>query len=346
MRLTWRGLDLHLKRPFVISQGAATTERTLIVELEHAGTRGLGEAAPSPRVCGETLEAAQQFFNLASSRVAAGKLREPADLLAWIDDRTGNPAARAALEMACLDWQGKNEKKPVCALLGLDPGARGSTATVSLAAPDEMAAQAVEYAAQGFRALKVKLGDATEDLPRIRAIRDALPRIQIRCDANGGWTEDEARRLLLGLEPYGIELLEQPLPRGQEPAVRRLASGTSIPLFLDESVLTLPDAEREIAASTADGINLKLMKTGGLREAARIARLAREKDWQVMIGCMIESSVAITAASHLLGIVDYADLDGAWLTSDDPFSGARIEDGTIATPRGAGLGVASRRGNA
>jgi len=332
-------VDLRLSRPFVISAGAATTERTLVVELSHDGLVGLGEASPSARVCGETLDDASRFLDGVAARIARGELSDPVALLSWVDKQTGTPAARCAVETAVADLLGKQRKKSVAQLLNLQPARLPTSATVSLGLPEAMAKQSVEYVERGFRVLKVKVGEAARDVERVAAIRDACPEAAIRCDANGGWSEAEAVRVTSALEKLEIELLEQPLARGSEAAIRRLAGWTDVPIFLDESVLSFADAQQAVADRVADGINVKLMKTGGLHEALRIARHARAHDWPLMIGCMIETSVGITAASHLLAAFDHADLDGAFLTANDPFEGATLRDGFVAPPPGPGLGV-------
>ena len=334
---------LPTKKPFVIATGTLTHHDALVLRLQHGAREGFGEAAPSLRVCGETADGVLAFWAAVRDEVAAW---EPVGWRAALDAlaarAVGNPAAKAALDMALLDLAGQQQRKPVHALLGLKAAEKPSSATVVLDAPEAMAREAVRHAEQGFQHLKLKLGEPKRDAARVKAVRDAVPHATLRCDANTGWTEAQARRLLAALERAEVELLEQPVPRPFRAAMKRLAKQADFPLLADEACLGLEDVERLAEERFADGFVLKLAKCGGLWQAKRMLDVARRAHLEVMVGCMVESSVGITAAAHLLGRVRWADLDGAWLLAQDPWEGAALRVGRIAPPTAPGLGVRRR----
>ena len=173
----------------------------------------------------------------------------------------------------------------------------------------------------------------------MRAIRSETV-ARIRIDANAGWTADQAVEMVRRLAEFDVELVEQPLPPGSPGDWRRVREAAPMPIIADESVLTSSDVPA--MAGLVDGVNIKLMKCGGIREALRLIHTARAHGMSVMIGCMIESSVAITAAAHLSPLADYADLDGNLLISNDPFSGAAVRQGCLVLPEGPGIGVTPR----
>lgn len=331
---------LPTKKPFVIATGTMTHHQASYISLEQGPHTGYGEAAPSLRVCGETPDGVIAFWAALRDEVAAW---EPARWKAHFDALAGcafgNPAAKAALETALLDLAGQVQGKPVHALLGLKPAELPTSATVVLDTPEAMSREAVSHAGQGFRHLKLKLGEAKRDEARVRAVRDAVPDAVLRCDANTAWTEAQALKLVKALDRAEVELLEQPLPRGMHGGMRRIAKAAALPVLADEDCLGLEDAQRLAAEHYADGFVLKLAKCGGPWQAKQMLDLARRAGLQVMVGCMVESSLGIAAAAHLLGRVQWADLDGAWLLAQDPFRGAAIRGGRIATPAGPGLGV-------
>jgi L-Ala-D/L-Glu epimerase len=342
-RLRVRTRTFPTKRPFTIATGTLTRITGAHVALAQGKRVGRGEAQPSFRVCGETLPSVQAFLGAARPLVEGVPPADWRSTLAALDAMApGNPAAKAALDMAVLDLAGQAARKPVHALLGLRRRAMPTSATVVLDAPEAMAAEAVAHAEQGFAHLKLKLGQAGRDAARLRAVRDAVPGARLRCDANTGWTEAQALRLLPALEKAEVEVLEQPVPRPFRAELGRIARAAELPVLADEAVLGLEDAQRLAEGRWADGFVLKLMKCGGLWQAKQMLALARREGLQVMVGCMVESSVGITAAAHLLGApaLRWADLDGAWLLARDPFRGAAIVDATIQPPERPGLGVA------
>jgi L-alanine-DL-glutamate epimerase-like enolase superfamily enzyme len=317
--------------------------RALYVELEHDGIRGFGEAAPSLRVCGETPESVRAFWEAVRPELEA---RTPADwqgTLGWLAQRAfGNPAAKSALDSALLDLAGKAQRRPAYRLLGLQPGAKPTSATVVLDTPERMAKEAASHADLGFTVLKLKLGEAAEDAARVDAVRDAVPGATLRCDANTAWTVQQGLKLAKHLDKREVELLEQPVPRGFHDALKRIAEAAHMPVLADESVLGLEDARVLAGERYADGFVLKLAKCGGLWQAKQMLDLSRKASLEVMVGCMVESGLGIAAAAQLLGRVPWADLDGAWLLAQDPWTGADVQRGRIATPDAHGVGARPR----
>ncbi len=333
MRLTTEPLELQTLFEFRIAHGARRAHRNTLVRLSHDGIEGLGEAAPS-HYYGETAELVDQAL-----AAWAPVLGDDPFALDAIDRRMdgvmhGHHAARAAIEMALHDWIGKKLGVPVWKLFGLDRTlAPKSCVTLGMASPEEMEHKLDTV--RDFPLIKVKLGGPgdVENLRRIRA--NYAGKLQV--DANTAWNAADAVRVLRQIEPLGIELVEQPVPRGDLDGLRWVRERSPIPVFADESAHSLADIG--VLAGRVDGVNLKIMKTGGLREMQRMIHAARAHGMKVMLGSMVESSLALSAAAQLAPLVDYLDLDGHWLLRDDPFSGAPGERGDIRLGDGAGLGV-------
>jgi L-alanine-DL-glutamate epimerase-like enolase superfamily enzyme len=331
-------VTLHTKHPFVIARGGRSAYEVVWVRLTDGdGIEGWGEASPSSYY-GETAQTVLNVLDTLSEHLPD----DPFDLEGAEQrfERTvpKNGAARAALSAALHDLVGKRFGQPLWRLWGLDPTrAPQSSFTIGIDTPERVRRKIAE--AEEYPILKIKLGtDHDEDI--LRTIRDATDK-PIRVDANAGWTREQALGMLPVLKAYGVELLEQPLvPDDLEgiAAVRRASPG--IPVVVDESCIVATDIPK--VAGAVDGINIKLAKCGGLREALRMIATARAHGLLVMVGCMIETSIGITAAAHFTPLVDVADLDGAALTADDPFTGASIARGRITLPTGSGLGVARR----
>lgn len=345
MELTWRLHELAPQRPFTISRGTTTAFPVVIAELRHGDVVGYGEASPSKSVTGETPETIDAFLQWVRKDIAT---LDPADWARYLDglhgDICGNNSARAAVDLAVHDLVGKLQGKPARTLYGLADGRMPTTLTVSLAEPDVMAAEARDYEALGFDFLKVKLGGGDgRDGERLAAVRDAV-RATLRVDANEAWSLAEARALLPALADARVEMIEQPVPRADLKGLAALQRETSIPLYADEPVLDVHDVRRVIDAGLAapGGVNLKLMKTGGLRPAVQAAREAREAGLGVMAGCNLESSCGIAAAAQLIPWLSFADLDGHLLLQWEPFEGVPVARGIISTPPGPGLGVKPR----
>jgi L-alanine-DL-glutamate epimerase-like enolase superfamily enzyme len=337
LRLSTEVLTLHTRHPFIIARGSQTEYRTLMVKLTDAdGVEGWGEAAAT-RFYGETLETVQAA--LASYAPLLGddpfQLESIEALLETTLKR--NAAARVAISMALHDLVAKRLGLPLWRFWGLDRAqAPRSTYTIGIDTPDALRRKVAEAAE--YPILKVKLG-SSDDLAILRTMRDATDR-ELRVDANCGWTAAHAVKMLPILEEFGVTVLEQPVAREDLDGLQQIRRRARIPIIADESCVTSADIPR--LAGRVDGINIKLAKCGSLREALRMVAIARAHQMMVMVGCMIESSLGITAAAHFTPLVDIVDLDGAALLRDDPFTGATIPHGQVTLPDGPGLGVMRR----
>jgi len=241
------------------------------------------------------------------------------------------------LSAALHDLVGKRLDQPVWRLWGLDPArAPRSSFTIGLDTPENMRQKVLE--ASSYPILKIKLG-TERDEAILRTVRDATDK-PLRVDANAGWTRDRALQMLPVLKEYGVEFVEQPLPPDDLEGIAAVRRRGILPVVVDESCIVAADIPR--LSGIVDGINIKLAKCGSLREALRMIATARAHGMLVMVGCMIETSLGITAAAHFTPLVDAADLDGAALTTNDPFAGATIDGGQIRLPTGPGLGVRRR----
>ncbi|HYM80668.1 MAG TPA: dipeptide epimerase [Candidatus Limnocylindria bacterium] len=335
MRLTHEPLELTTAFEFRISvTGKRRAHENTLVRIEHDGLIGLGEAAPS-HYYGENARLVE-----AALAAWAPEIGDDPFALDAIERRlsgvlVGQRAAHAGLESALMDWIGKHLGQPVWRLLGLDPARVPlSCVTLGLASPDEMERKLESVI--DFPILKVKLG-APGDVDNLRRIR-ARYSGRLRVDANTAWNAADAVRVLRAIEPLDIELVEQPVPRGDLDGLRWVRERSGIPVFADESAHDLHDIGN--LAGRVDGVNLKLMKCGGLRPMQRMIHAARAHGLQVMIGSMVESSLALSAAAQLAPLVDHLDLDGHWLLAHDPFEGAPGERGRITLSDRPGLGVA------
>ncbi|MEO7002418.1 MAG: dipeptide epimerase [Ktedonobacterales bacterium] len=338
MELTAQALELKLTEPFRIARSVQYYAHNVLTQIEVDGIVGVGEAAPSGYY-GEKRESVLMALSYFTDHLGDDPTLIE-DVMAGLDRvMQGNAAAKAAIDMALYDIVGKRLGVPVYQLLGLNPGRAPHTSfTIGMDTPIEMAKRAL--VARDYPILKIKLG-GKHDLDIIKAIRDVTNAV-IRVDANAAWTPKEAIRSINALEPYDIEFVEQPLPPKDLAGLRLVRENVSLPIIVDESCVTLEDIPLIIGC--ADGINIKLMKCGGIHHALKMIHAARAHHLRVMLGCMIESSLAITAAAHLSPLVDYADLDGMLLVDDDPFDGVQVKDGKLMLPDRPGLGVRRRDG--
>ena len=339
MKLRFAPYTLELKHAFTIATNSRTSTPAMLVEVERDGVVGYGEAAMPPYL-GENQATAAAFFTRAAPVVAG--IPDPfqlEEILPAIDALApGNTAAKAAVDIALHDWIGKKLGAPWFRLWGLDPAKTPVTSfTIGIDAPDVVRQKTRE--AETYKIIKVKLG-RENDREMIAAIRDVTDK-PITVDANQGWTQrDEALRMIEWLAVRGVVFIEQPMPRAQLDDTAWLRERSPLPLIADENCQRLAD----VAAlrGVFDGINIKLMKCTGLREAHKMIVLARALGLKVMLGCMTETSCAISAAAQLSPLVDWADLDGAVLIRNDCFDGATIVDGKITLPDRAGIGVVKR----
>jgi L-alanine-DL-glutamate epimerase-like enolase superfamily enzyme len=330
MNIEHKVTDLQLVHPFKIARRSVDAYRQVIsVEIDG----GIGETAPA-RFYGETVETVQAAFEILDSAFD-GDLDAIQSVMAQLEATLGGAyAAKSAIDMALHDRLGKALGAPLYRLWGLDPKATPlTTFTIGLDEPEIMQQKVCD--AEAYPLLKVKLG-TLRDIEIIRALREVTDK-PIYVDANTAWTPKEAVRKIRELVPYGVELIEQPTKPNDLEGLKFVREHSALPIIADESVKRAADIPALVGC--VDGINIKLVKCGGLLEAMRIIHIARAHGLQVMIGCMIESSLGITAAAHLTPLVDYADLDGHLLIANDPYAGVTLEAGKLILPDRPGVGV-------
>jgi len=331
---------LNLRHTWTIARGSSDYKEYAYVEIAKDGVVGWGEAAHNVRYH-ESPESILATIEQARPLVEQADLWHFADLGTAVQRVVAEQtAAKAAIDMALIDWVTKNLNVPLYRYLGLDPGKTPVTSfSIGIDKPEVMQAKIRE--AEAFPILKIKVGTADDEaiMSAVRAVTDK----PLFVDANEGWKrKEEALERIRWLADHNVVLLEQPLPAAmleeQKWLYRQVQQlGIRLPIFADEAVKQAADIPR--LAEAYDGINLKLMKAGGIQEAVRMINLARSLNLKVMLGCMIESSLGITAAAHLSPMVDFADLDGNLLINNDPFVGVRVENGKMFLPTGPGLGV-------
>ena len=333
MELSFDIIELVPRHVFRTARTTSASSRCVIVKLTDGTITGLGEAAPS-RFYGETADTVVEV--LESVKEVVEDCSHEAELMADLTSRglKGNPSARAALEIAAHDMMGKRYGMPLYRHFELDPvDAPVTTMSIGLDEPEMMLERAME--ARDFPILKLKL-DSDTDLSIVRRVKDATGSA-VTVDANCAWSADEAIEKAAELASIGVEFLEQPVRADDIDGLARVRERSDVPIFADESCPT--SEEIPAVAQAVDGVVIKLMKCGGLVEAVKMARMARELGLKTMIGCMMESSLAITAAAHISPLMDYADLDSGLLMKNDPFAGVKIESGRMLIPSAPGLGV-------
>jgi L-alanine-DL-glutamate epimerase-like enolase superfamily enzyme len=325
--------SLALAEEFGISRGSRTTQSVVQVELDHEGVTGRGEAAPVYYL-GESVQSAAEFLTSVAPPLIGEDPFALEAIEARLEDVDGEPAGKAALDAALHDWIGHRLGVPVWRLLGLSPEAPPTSYTIgidSLEGTRDRARRASE-----FQALKIKVGGA-EDLERVEAVREESE-APLRVDANEGWTLEAARELMPELIRLGVEFVEQPFPAEDVESFEALRElRPRLPVVVDEGCHDLSDVAP--AARYADGINVKLAKSGGVREAVRMIHAARALGLRVMLGCMVESQLGVAPAAAIASLADWVDLDGHLLLADEPFTGLRFEDGRVLPGTGPGLGV-------
>ena len=334
MKISVKPIVLKLRETFRISREASDTRHNVVVRIiDDSGQTGVGEAAPSV------------YYNQTAQSVA-----DVLEGLNWPDEI--NPlcledflsdikpqlvdqnSGLAALDMAIHDLAGKHLETPLYRLFGLNPEKTPLTSfTIGIASPEEIRRK-TEQAAD-FPILKIKLG-SEDDRAIIAAIRDVTS-APLRVDANAAWSQEEAGEKIRWLADQGVELIEQPLPTDDLDGLSRLTETSPLPIIADESCRTPRDVIQ--LRNCVHGINIKLSKCGGIREAMKMIHVARAQDMKVMLGCFIETSIGITAAAHLSPLADYADLDGNLLIEDQYSGGVRVKEGKLLLPHSPGIGV-------
>jgi L-alanine-DL-glutamate epimerase-like enolase superfamily enzyme len=327
-----RIVTLELAETFVISRSASDTQDVVVVEVRQSGVSGFGEAQPADRYD-------------ESAESTAAYVEEHAELLgddpfALEEVMQGLPprelAARAAIDAALHDLQGKLLGQPVWRLLGLRRTGAPTSWTVWLGDPDDMARRAEKELGR-FRRLKLKLGGGDGlDVERVRSVRGVAGELPLQVDVNEAWSLEEALEALPQLAELGVEYCEQPLPAG-DPGGPELKTRSPVPIYVDEDCHTLGDVAG--CAERAHGINVKLAKSGGMREALRMVHAARALGLGCMLGCMVESGLGISAGAQIASLFDHVDLDGNLLLAHDPWPGVPFADGVQLPPDEPGLGV-------
>jgi L-alanine-DL-glutamate epimerase-like enolase superfamily enzyme len=318
---------LRLAETFTISRGSEDEADVVQVEIAHDGVTGFGEAAPIERY-DESAASALAWLEHVTLGDDPFALDEIFDSLP-----PGEQAARAAVDAALYDLQGKLTGRPVYQLLGLRRDGPPTSWTIWLGDPDDMARRTEKIAGRGFKRLKLKLGGFDGlDVERVKAVR-SVTAVPLMCDANEAWTLDEALDVIPQLD---VEYCEQPLKAG-DPDGPALKERSPVPIYVDEDCHTLADVAA--CAERAHGINIKLAKSGGIREGVRMANAARALGLGVMLGCMVESGLGIAAGAHIASLMDHVDLDGNLLLAEDPWPGVEFIDGVQRPSNRPGLGV-------
>ena len=326
---------LLLQHTWTISRNSSDYKDNVFVKIEKDGVTGYGEAAPNVRY-GEDHEKTTDRIMGVKEMIEQFDLWQFAELKEEIFKAiTDQNCARCALDIAIMDWVGKKLNVPLYKYWGIDKAKAPVTSfSIGIDTPDVIKQKVRE--AEKYAVLKIKVGreNDAEILDAVRSVTDK----PIRVDANEGWkTKEVALEKIKWLKTMGVEFIEQPMPSDMITETRWLRDRVDMPIVADEAVKTAADIPK--LSEAYDGINIKLMKAGGLQEAIRMIHLAKAFNMKIMLGCMIESSIAITAGAQISPMVDWADLDGNLLISNDPFSGVTVENGKLVLNDKPGLGV-------
>jgi L-alanine-DL-glutamate epimerase-like enolase superfamily enzyme len=335
MHMRFFPYELKLRHVFTVASYSRTTTPDVQVEVEYQGITGYGEAS-MPQYLGQTVESVTSFLK----KVDLGQFSDPfqlEDILAYVDSlSTGDTAAKAAVDIALHDLVGKLLGAPWYRIWGLNPQKAPSTTFTIGIDKAEVVRQKTKECADRFNILKVKLGreNDKEMIETIRSVTD-LP---IAVDVNQGWKDKQmALDMICWLKEQGVVMVEQPMPKEQIDDMAWVTEHSPLPTFADEAAQRLKDIKDVEGAYS--GINIKLMKCTGMREAWKMLNYARSRNMKVMVGCMTETSCAVSAAAQLSPAVDFADLDGNQLISNDRFKGMEVVKGKITLPDRPGIGV-------
>jgi L-alanine-DL-glutamate epimerase-like enolase superfamily enzyme len=329
---------LKLRQTWTTTMSSSDVRDTLFVRYSRDGLTGVGEGAPIVRYHEDAIggkKVVDGLIDWLSTADPSAFEKLNAELLRRVD---GEWAAKAAVDIAILDWVGQRLGVPIHRLLGLDPADTPlTTFSIGIDTP-EITRQKVREA-DPYPVLKIKVGLDTDEAT-IDAVRSVTKK-PLRVDANEGWkTKEEALRKIKWLETQGVELIEQPMPAAMLEEQRWLRERVDMPIFADESCLRPSDIPK--IAGAYDGVNIKIDKAGGLLQGYRMVQIARALGLKTMLGCMVSSSVSITAAAQLSPLVDYADLDGHLLIANDPYEGVTVKSGKLVLPDRPGTGVRRR----
>ena len=336
MHLSYTSYQLELKYPFTIAKFSRTSTPLMLLEIEHEGKVGLGEASMVPYM-GENIETADAFLR----KVDLSRFSFPFDMdeiVAYLDDiEQGLPAIKAAIDIALHDLSGKLLEKPCYELFGSSPDLMPlTTFTIGIDEPKIIIKKVNDALADGFKLLKIKLGRESDKLliETIRSVTD-LP---LFVDANQGWTDkQEGLEMAFWLKEQGVLLIEQPMLKENIDGNAWITQNSPIPIIGDEAVQRLDDVLK--AKDVYHGINIKLMKSAGMHEAFKMIKAARKTNLKILIGCMSETSIATLAGAALAPLCDWADLDGPFLTANNPFKTPEFKNGKYVLNTQSGLGV-------
>lgn len=334
LKLSFRPYELQMKHRFTVAANSRTTTPVVLTEIEYDGITGYGEASMPPYL-GESHESVQKFL----AQVDLEQFNDPFRLehiLDYVDSvAPENRAAKASIDIALHDLTGKIMKQPWYKIWGFDAHNTPNTSyTIGIDKPSVVEEKTRE--AGGFKILKVKLGGGNdrEMIESVRRITD----VPLCVDVNQGWTDKHrALEMIHYLKEQGVVFVEQPMPKTQTDDMAWLTQNSPIPTIADEALQRMPDVEK--AYGVYSGINVKLMKCTGMREAHKMLTLAKALKMKTMIGCMVETSCAVTAAAQLSTMVNWADLDGNLLISNDVFDGLKIKNGKVTLPQRPGIGI-------
>ncbi len=341
IRVTFRTLELKKLYPLMISRGMTTSSENLFVFASDGTHTGIGELSPATGSKWTAEQGQKQLTDFVGAGLADLDIQAN-----YVRMREANidPPAMAALDVALWDLLGKRANLPLYQMLGLNKKIVPTSVTIGINPPEVTRERVPKILDQtGAKCLKIKLGSPQgrdHDKEHFTAAADAAKPYgaKLRVDANGGWTVDEAKMMMAWLAERGVDYVEQPLVEGAEADLPRIFEGRPLPIFVDESCKYSTDVPG--FAHTVDGVNLKLMKCGGITEAVRIVAAARAHGLQTMIGCMSESSVAIAAGAAIGSMFDYIDLDSHLNLNPDPTTGAPIHNGIVAPTDNPGHGAA------
>jgi len=330
-----RIVRLNLQHTWTTTMSSSQYRDTLHTTYTRDGITGHGEGAPIVRYH-ENAAGAQKAVESVRGLLLAADPMQFAKVMAEVFRKvSGEWAGKASIDIALMDWVGQKLGIPLYSLFGLDPQDTPlTTFSIGIDTPEITRQKTRE--AEAYPVLKVKVGLATDE-PTIEAVRSVTKK-PLRVDANEGWKDkEEAVRKINWLEKQGVEFVEQPMPAEMIEETRWIRSRVHIPIIADEACQRASDIPK--LRDAFDGVNVKLDKSGGMLDAYRMIEVAKSMGMRTMLGCMISSSVSVTAAAHLSPLVDYADLDGNLLIANDPFHGVKVESGKLILPRGPGLGL-------
>lgn len=337
--LSWTALSLELKNPFTVSYGSSTTRTAYWIRLRN--DEGWGEGT-IPFYYGIDFRTMTDYWDRMAERTDPFP-ETIEEIPAWIGEDAPHPAM-AALDIAFHDRIGRQEHKPLYEILGVPkPQPMTTSYTISINTPEEMARMALQI--RDYPCIKIKLGKPGQedvDEARLEAIRSVRPDARLLVDANAGWKTTEAVKLVKRLEKFDLTLIEQPVAKDDYEGMGVVQSETDIPIVADESVQKMEDIER-LHAVGVQGINLKLMKVGGLCKGTAMLRRAKEYGMKIMLGCMVETSIGVSAMAHLMGLADWIDLDTPLLIRNDPLVGVHYtQNAVLIPPEGPGIGLKLR----